>query len=84
MPNPSAGAQAFTFTLPAGGPAHMTIRDARGRLVRTLSESLAAGPQRLAWDGRAASGVPAPPGLYFARLDAAGAVATIKIVRSAP
>jgi hypothetical protein len=83
MPNPSAGGQAFSFTLPLAGEARVTIHDAGGRLVRTLSRTLVAGPQRLEWDGRASSGAPAPPGLYFARLEAAGTVATIKVVRSA-
>ena len=82
VPNPSSGAQTFSFTLPSVGAARVTICDVSGRLVRTLSGSPAAGPQRLEWDGRAASGAPAPAGIYFARLEAAGAVATIKVVRS--
>ena len=69
-PNPSRGEVAFSWTMPSAANARLTIVDLAGRTVRTLAGgSLAAGPQRVTWDGRDARGQVVRPGAYFARLD---------------
>ena len=73
----------FAFNVPAGGPVRLAVYDARGRLVRVVSEGdRAPGPTFAVWDGRTADGLRAAPGLYFARLERAGlAVETRRLVR---
>jgi subtilisin family serine protease len=72
-PNPAASTLTLRWTLPAGGPARLAIHDAAGRLVRTLAAGpLPSGEGSLAWDLRDANGASVAPGLYFARLEAAG------------
>ena len=49
--------------------ADLDIVDVRGRSVqRAYGGILPAGASVLTWDGRAQNGLPAPPGLYYARL----------------
>jgi len=79
-PNPvratgaSAGAT-IEFALPAPGDVSIDIFDASGRAVTRLpSRWFSAGAHRTAW---AVSG--AAPGLYFVRLESAGAIATRKL-----
>jgi 1,4-alpha-glucan branching enzyme len=84
-PNPSAREARFDFTLASAGPARLTIHDARGRRVATVLDGVqAAGPTRATWDGRSAGGSPAPPGIYFARLEQGGRVAVAKVARVLP
>ena len=46
----------------------------RGRLVRTLVDGARSAGEHVArWDGRDGSGAPAAAGVYFVRLEAAGA-----------
>lgn len=81
-PNPSSHATLFTLTTPLGCAWRLEIVDAAGRRVH-IAEGVGTGaPERLAWDGRA-RGEPAPPGAYWARLDAAGRRATTLLVRLA-
>jgi hypothetical protein len=81
-PSPSSGGQSvrFSFDMPAsGGTARLVIYNAAGRAVRTLVEGvLPAGPATTTWDGRGASGAAAAPGIYFARLERAGAVTAVR------
>jgi 1,4-alpha-glucan branching enzyme len=73
-PNPARGAVSVAFELPAAAHARLELFDLRGRLVRTLVDGgRAAGTHVARWDGRDASGAPAPAGVYFLRLTAAGA-----------
>jgi flagellar hook assembly protein FlgD len=82
-PNPSAGAVAWTLELPAASRVDAAIYDAAGRRVAPLeSRAFAAGRHRLAWDGRTAAGARVAPGVYFARVDAGGAVAVRRVVRA--
>jgi hypothetical protein len=62
----------------AQGGARVTVSDMRGRLL--WSADMAPGVDRLSWNGRDASGRPAPAGVYAARLslrDARGDVAEV-------
>ncbi len=75
-PTPTSGAATVRFTLPDAGGARLTLHDALGRTVATLVDgALAAGPHAVAVDaGRLA------PGVYVARLVAAGGAATTRLV----
>ena len=81
-PNPSAEAVLFAFELPAASRVHIEVRDAAGRLVRTLVDApFAAGSASTSWDGRDAQGTRVSPGLYFVRCEAGGRSFTRRVVR---
>jgi hypothetical protein len=81
-PNPFASGTRLDFRLARAGEARLAIYDVRGRLVRTLVRGArSAGPQQAAWDGRDARGALAPAGVYFARLEAAGATRTRRLAK---
>jgi hypothetical protein len=72
-PNPARGSLMLRFALPQEGEARLSIYDLSGRRVRELiSGARPAGEQSIAWDLRDANGIAVRPGLYFARLEAAG------------
>jgi hypothetical protein len=72
-PNPMRGSTVLVFSLTQAGPVRIEIFDARGRLVRLLTdESLQAGAHRLPWDGRTDDGALAPSGIHWVRLTAEG------------
>ncbi len=75
-PVPASGAATLRFTLPDASAVRLTLHDALGRTVATLADgALAAGPHAIAVDaGRLA------PGVYVARLAAAGGAATTRLV----
>jgi len=74
-PNPTSRGTLVEFVLPERGRALVTIYDASGRLVRTLTDRLMLGGRHAAeWDGRDESAHPVASGVYFARLRAAGGV----------
>jgi hypothetical protein len=80
-PNPFNPRTELAFTLPVAGRARLSLHDARGALVRTLVDGdLAAGMHRPTWDGTDEAGRPAASGAYFARLEAGGAVESVKLV----
>jgi flagellar hook assembly protein FlgD len=67
-PNPCRGEAEVRLDLPRSGQVRVAIFDLRGRQVRALHEgALAAGPHRLRWDGRDASGLAVPPGVFWVR-----------------
>jgi hypothetical protein len=75
-PNPTRGPSHFGVVLPVAGRIALDILDVSGRRVAALASGYeAAGRREFAWDGRIGRG-PAPAGLYFARLEAAGRVLT--------
>ncbi len=81
-PNPSRTTTALRFLLPRAGRVRLAILDVAGRRVRTLLDgALSAGSHEAAWDGRGENGGRAPAGLYWARLEADGAVCTQRLVR---
>jgi subtilisin family serine protease len=69
------------WSVPAAGTGRVTVHDLRGARVRTLAHgAVAAGTQLVLWDGRGAGGNLAPPGVYFVRAEASGAVVTRRVV----
>jgi hypothetical protein len=80
-PNPFNPSTIISFSLSAAGPADLSIYDVSGRLVTTLaSGEREAGPGTVRWDGRDSQGIEVGSGVYFVRLNAAGSVATRKMV----
>jgi hypothetical protein len=76
-PNPSAGAVRFVLERADGsgvtaGAAEVALFDMRGRLVRVLDRTGAAGSASIPWDGRDAAGHLVPNGVYVARLRGEG------------
>lgn len=69
-PNPFRGSADISFGLPRDGVVDLAVYDVAGRHVATVAqhEWLTAGEHRRAWEGRRASGLAAPVGLYLVRL----------------
>ena len=68
-PNPFNPSTKIAFNLDNDGPARLEIFNARGQLVRALSDGpLAAGRHELTWNGRTDGGRQAASGTYFYRL----------------
>jgi len=68
-PNPFNPTTTISFTLAESGPASLKIYNAKGQLVRQLTDSAYnAGQHHLVWDGRDTGGRPVSSGLYFYRL----------------
>jgi photosystem II stability/assembly factor-like uncharacterized protein len=81
--NPFRDRAEFRVRLPLGGPARVRIVDASGRTVRVIEEgTMQAGVHPFGWDCRDGVGRSAPAGVYFARVDAAGRVAAIRLIRA--
>jgi hypothetical protein len=71
-PNPFDRSTSVRYEIPARAAMRLAVYDVRGRLTRVVDSSPAcpAGAHTATWDGRDAEGRPAPPGLYFWRLEA--------------
>jgi hypothetical protein len=71
----------FEFELPRAGAATLDVLDAAGRRVtRLVDDTRPAGRQHVEWRGMGALGRPAPAGLYWAVLTAAGATRVRRVV----
>jgi len=80
-PNPFKPATSFTYRVPKGGRARITIHDARGRLVATLVDGVVpAGENLVEWNGCDDTGRQLASGTYFARLQIEGGVSTRKML----
>lgn len=80
-PQPARSGVAFRFALPARGEATLELFDAAGRRVAVLADGPhEAGEHTLRWDGRDGDGGRVAPGLYLARLTAAGRPITRRVV----
>jgi hypothetical protein len=80
-PNPFAGTTAIEFELAETVATRLAVYDVTGQRVRLLvDETLAAGRQRVLWDGRSGSGAPVASGVYFARVEAGSFRASTRIV----
>jgi hypothetical protein len=87
VPNPFNPQTELRFALSAPGGVQLTIVDAAGRRVRTVTlPSLAAGNHAWIWNSEDDGGRPVSSGVYRVRLDAAGAsdVRSVTLVRRAP
>jgi hypothetical protein len=79
--HPLRGAAVFRFELPRETRVSLEIFDARGRQVTSVIQGeRQAGGHHVEWDGRDASGRVVGSGVYFARFEAQGFLATEKIV----
>jgi choice-of-anchor B domain-containing protein len=75
VPNPMQGAARVRFSLPEASDVRLALYDVTGREVALLaSGSRAAGDHQVEIDGASL-----PPGVYIARLSAAGRVATERV-----
>jgi hypothetical protein len=80
-PNPFSIKTRLAYSLATSGHVSLRVYDVSGRVVRTLVEGeMPAGSHGTFWDGRNESGARASSGIYFARLETAGAVETQRIV----
>jgi len=81
FPTPMLERTSFSYHLACASNARITIWDATGRRVRTLSLGYQTpGCHEVAWDGLDESNQPIPPGIYFYRFDAGPQSATRKIM----
>ncbi len=69
------------YGLPVSGHARLGVYDLRGRRVATVVDRVQpAGGHSAVWDGKGVAGRPVASGMYFARLEAAGATQVQKII----
>jgi len=82
FPNPFNPRTTLAFELSESGPVRLAVYDASGRRVRELvrGELVAVGRHDVEWNGRDDLGRPVASGVYFARLEAADSVATVRMV----
>jgi hypothetical protein len=79
-PNPFNPSTEISYTVPSLSRLTLRIYDLDGRLVRTLVDRVVeAGVQTAHWDGRDASGVSVPSGIYYYRVSGDGFEATRKM-----
>ncbi|MBD3222349.1 T9SS type A sorting domain-containing protein [bacterium] len=81
-PNPFNPVTVLTWEQPVAGPVRLRVYDVAGRVVRTLVGDAyhAAGEHRERWEGRDESGRPVAAGVYLARLEVGGEVASRRLV----
>jgi hypothetical protein len=81
-PNPFNPETTIRFESPASGEhVRLAVYDAAGRFVRTLVDgAVGAGTQAVTWNARDEAGQRVASGVYYVRLDAAGARSTRAIV----
>jgi hypothetical protein len=80
-PNPANPRTLIDFEIPASGPTRLAVYDLKGRQIVTLvDEVLSADRYRISWDGRDEYGKMQSAGVYFYRLEAAGAGLTGKML----
>jgi uncharacterized repeat protein (TIGR01451 family) len=79
--NPTAGRVTILFVVPRATNITISVYDVSGRLLRVIVQGMVEGGHHTAtWNGEGASGMPASPGVYFIRLEAAGESLTSKVV----
>ena len=75
FPNPAPAGVAASVRFALEQPSHVVLRvvDANGRFVaQPMSSALGSGVHLASWNGRTATGLTVPRGVYFFRLEAAG------------
>ena len=81
VPNPFNPLTRIAFALDQTGPAKLEIFNARGQLVRVLTDgSLPAGAHEFTWSGKTDTGQQAASGTYFYRLTTADETLTRKMM----
>jgi hypothetical protein len=85
-PNPVSlsASTTLSFTIDAGANAALDVLDLRGRIVRHVWSGTGTGDAQIAtWDGHTDQGFIAPAGVYFARLEGPGGLASQqKLIRT--
>lgn len=80
-PNPTADQTKFHFMLGRPGTIHLTIYDARGRLVRRLlSDQSTSRDAAITWDGRDEEARGVANGVYFAQISMPGLTTTTRVL----
>jgi hypothetical protein len=80
-PSPVREATTLSYALEREGPVRLEICDVQGRRVATLADGIeSAGPHAATWNARASDGARVVPGVYLARLEAAGVRRMTRIV----
>ncbi len=80
FPTPFNAEVTIPFALAEAGPVRLAVYNLMGQQVRVLADEwMDAGAHRVRWDGRTAAGVEAASGVYWAVLQAGGAVQTAKL-----
>ncbi len=64
------GKAEWSINAAKGATATITIKDASGSVVRTMTQNLVAGDQKFVWDGKTSIGGDAPDGDYQITVDA--------------
>jgi hypothetical protein len=80
-PNPFNSQTRIEFYLPKKSPISLDIYDVRGRFVKSLMQGdMADGKHVVDWDGTNVTGIEAPSGIYYARLQAPLVQQSIKML----
>ena len=80
FPTPFNAEVTIPFVLAEAGPVRLAIYNLMGQQVLVLADEwVDAGAHRVRWDGRTAAGVESASGVYWAVLQAGGAVQTAKL-----
>lgn len=81
-PNPAERVTNLEFELPARAVVRVEVVDIAGRRVAPVLQDgvLDAGPHRLRWDGRDASGQRVAPGVYLVRISTDAATAVHRVI----
>ena len=73
-PNPFGGSTSISFSLPVASRVKLSVYNITGQLVKILADGQAgAGHHSVSWNGRDQAGQAAANGIYFYRMEAAGA-----------
>ena len=78
FPNPFRSRTSIGYLLPMTGSAALSVADAAGRVVRTLSAPR--GASSITWDGRDEAGRELSPGVYFVRLSIQSGTVNAKVL----
>ena len=80
-PNPSTDGGTLRFQLPSAQKVELTLFDLSGRRInRLVNATLSAGPHEIRWTGTDERGIRVAPGIYRARLLAAGQERSLNVV----
>lgn len=79
-PNPFSGRMSFRYNAAMPQRATIAIYNAAGAKIRTLAQGMVSGSGTVTWDGDLESGVRAPAGIYFLRVEAGSIRESKKIV----